>query len=102
MNRTNPNLVSVVYDAKLALLDALIAKAERLQASQSAFALEHKPLAFAYPLASCETWEAFGALVYEQGAVLPADSRWSTPTYVTGPVDPSVAFAVGVGIGEES
>jgi len=102
MNCTNPNLVSAVYDAKLALLDALIAKAERLQASQGAFALEPKALAFAYPLASCEAWEAFGALVYTQGAVLPADSRWSTPTYISGPVDPSVAFAVAVGIEEAS
>ena len=100
MTRTNPNLVSAVYDAKLALLDALIAKCEALQVSQSTFRLEPKALAFAYPLASCEAWEAFGALVYQQGAVLPADSRWAHPTYVTGPCDAAVAFAVAVGLEE--
>lgn len=102
MNRINPNLVSATYDAKLALLDALIAKSQAIIDAQSSFRLEPRAMSFGFPLASCESWERLGTLVYEQGAVLPADSRWATPTYVTGDVDPSVAFAVAVGIEDAS
>ena len=99
MNRFTADTTEI-FDARLKLLDALIAKSQAIIDAQSSFRLESRAMSFGFPLASCEAWEALGTLVYEQGAVLPADSRWAKPTYVTGDVDPSVAFAVAVGLGE--
>ena len=99
MNRFNTDTTEI-FDARLKFLDALIAKSQAIIDAQSSFRLESRAMSFGFPLASCESWEALGTLVYEQGAVLPADSRWAHPTYVTGDVDPSVAFAVAVGLGE--
>ncbi len=104
MQTQNPNLRSAVLDAKLALLDALIAKAQRIQDAQGAFKLETDWRAsFAFPVVSCPEWERMASQMLTPGAVLPADSRWNTaPRYVSGPVDPGVAFAVAVGIEEMS
>ncbi len=99
MNRFNADTTEI-FDARLKFLDALIAKSQAIIDAQSSFRLESRAMSFGFPLASCESWEALGTLVYTQGAVLPADSRWAHPTYVTGDVDPSVAFAVAVGLGE--
>ena len=99
MNRFNADTTEI-FDARLKLLDALIAKSQAIIDAQSSFRLESRAMSFGFPLASCEAWEALGTLVYVQGAVLPADSRWAHPSYVTGDVDPSVAFAVAVGLGE--
>ena len=99
MNRFTADTTEI-FDARLKFLDALIAKSQAIIDAQSSFRLEPRAMSFGFPLASCESWERLGTLVYEQGAVLPADSRWATPTYVTGDVDPSVAFAVAVGLGE--
>lgn len=99
MNRFTADTTEI-FDARLKFLDALIAKSQAIIDAQSSFRLEPRAMSFGFPLASCESWERLGTLVYTQGAVLPADSRWAHPTYVTGDVDPSVAFAVAVGLGE--
>lgn len=111
----NTILKAAVLDARLALLDALIAKTERPRNIDICYRLASRPLAFALPVSHVDPkakvcvwgssdagWEHLCEYALTQGAVLPADSRWAHPTYVTGDVDPSVAFAVAVGIEEVS
>lgn len=78
---------------------------ERINRTLTSFNVDPKSrFSFALPIASlpmpCAT--RLIRTAHDGSAVMPGDSRWSTPTLVTGPVDPSVAFAVAVGIEEAS
>lgn len=58
--------------------------------------------AFALPVA-CMPMSLAERLIlttYHTASVLPGDTRWEDPTVITGPCDPSVAFAVAVGLEE--
>jgi hypothetical protein len=104
METTKDTLES--FDARLAVLDALIARTHAAIVKRDApecYELASRPLAFALPVAHASDWENLAEAVVFGACVMAGDSRWNTaPRYVSGPVDPGVAFAVAVGIEEMS
>jgi hypothetical protein len=92
-----------IFDARLAVLDALIARTHAAIVKRDAaerYELAPRPLAFALPVAHASDWENLAEAVVFGAAVMAGDSRWQKPTLVTGPCDASVAFAVALAIGE--
>jgi hypothetical protein len=101
METTKPTLES--YDARLAVLDALIAKSHAAIVKRDAperYELAPRPLAFALPVAHASDWENLAESVVFGACVMAGDSRWQKPTLISGPIDASVAFAVSMAIGE--
>jgi hypothetical protein len=91
------------FDARLAVLDALIAKTHAAIVKRDAaerYELAPRPLAFALPVAHASDWYPLAKSSVTGSMLCPGDSRWQKPTLVTGPVDASVAFAVAMAIGE--
>lgn len=78
---------------------------ERLTRALTSFKVDPKSrFAFALPIAAMPMVCATRLIrtANDGATIMPGDSRWAMPTLVTGPVDPSVAFAVAVGIEERS
>jgi hypothetical protein len=68
-----------------------------------AYKLDARPLAFALPVAHADRWGDLADAIVFGSSLAPGDARWSGPgarrTLISGSVDPSVAFAVAVGLG---
>ncbi len=105
---TNPAIPTTIetLNARLAVLDEFIARTHAAimkRDTAETYRLDSRPLAFALPVAHATDWEALATRALGTAMVCPGDTRWGGPgarrTVVTGPVDPSVAFAVAMAIG---
>ena len=70
-----PRTTLETIEARLAVLDALLAPAE--PPALIHVQLEPHPYAFGAPLARAVDWEAFGHATLCTSTVLPNDSRWT-------------------------
>jgi hypothetical protein len=86
-----------MYDAKIALLDKMIAESQALidardeaalapvesadpwglGSDATCYAVEPRPLAFGLPISHTDGWEHLGEYVLTSAAILPGDSRWT-------------------------